>query len=117
MKAGVLVLGPADHPRVDVAVVPDLLVHAGVAVVAHVPAPGLGLGGEPGSEPVQLLERQAHAAALAVVRKSAALFISSTSRPLRTGSITGRSDPYTSRSGPSQAAMPCIIIGPYLDVS
>ena len=101
VKAGVLVLGPADHPGVDVAVVPDLLVDAGVGVVAHVLAPALGRGGQAGREPVQLLERQAHAAALAGIRKSAALVISSTSRPLRTGSITGRSEPYTSRSGPS----------------
>jgi hypothetical protein len=54
VKAGVLVLAPADHPRVDVIVVPDLLVDAHVLAVADVLAPELGPCRQQRDEPAEL---------------------------------------------------------------
>ena len=96
VKAGVLILAPADHPGVDVLVVPDLLVDADVVGVAGPVAPRSGARGQVGDEPLELGGGEAHAATACVatsVRIRAALTFRVESHSVRVGSTTGRSEP------------------------
>ena len=93
MKAGVLVLAPADHPGVDVLVVPDLLVHARVVGVAHEVLPALGRRGQRGAEAARARRLQAHTAAPTRVADSRAFSIRRDLAPVGSGSSTGRSEP------------------------
>ena len=105
VEAGVLVVAPADHPGVDVLVVADLLVDADVGGVPDRVAPALGRRGEVGDEPLELDWGEAHTATVVdsarrfpglVWRRRVALAWRVCSQPVRAGSTTGRSEPYTS---------------------
>src|SRR5947209_9195389 len=93
VEAGVLVLAPADEPGVDILVLPDLLIDAHVAGVAHVRFPEFRGGGEPLDKGAELFRGQAHARASDRANSEFALAWRSASRPVGTGSATGRSDP------------------------
>src|ERR1700761_6327604 len=112
VEAGVLVLAPADDPGVDVLVVPDLLVDPGVVGVAHQVVPALRGLRQRGGEALELVDREAHAVAPIALRTWAALSASWASRPQRTGSTTGRSDPYTSWLTPTNPAIASTMPGP-----
>ena len=96
VKTGVLILAPADHPGVDLRVIPDLFVDPGIARVPDEVLPALPRAHELLGKPRELFGAEAHARATGMGINSAALAISSASRPVGMTSITGRSDPYTS---------------------
>src|SRR5438270_10240615 len=60
VKPGVLVLAPTDQPRVDVVVVPYLLVHAGVSRVTDEMRPAFRLIGEIAHKALEFLGGERH---------------------------------------------------------
>src|SRR5205807_264293 len=60
VKAGVLILAPADHPGINVFRFPDLFVNANVAAVPDQMLPPLRGRGQAGDKSLQLGVRKAH---------------------------------------------------------
>src|SRR5215213_958076 len=137
VEAGVVVLGPADQPHVEMLVAQQLFVRALRGVVVHVRGPALRLRGELRRDGAQLVARQvatgrphergelcAHAAARSRLPASSRCgftrsspWPSAVSADGTSGSTTGRSEPCTSCPAPTTAIAARSARGPYDEVS